>query len=540
MLFSTPTKIENYIDSSNNKAFIVKISNLIIGGEVFSNRLLTKIKDYSPQCNVFNIYGPTETTICVSVDRIDIGAEITIGKPIANTQIYILDKHRQPAPVGVAGELCISGDGVGKGYLNRLELTAEKFIPNPFLPGKTMYCTGDLARWRDDGEIEYLGRIDTQVKIRGLRIELGEIESVMSSFNGIGLTAVADKRDEAGRQYLVGYYTAYNAIDEKVLRQHLSTKLPKYMVPNYFVQLDEMPMTPSGKTDRKNLPMPEFATQAREYIPPKTEQEKMLCTMLSKLFNMESVGITDDFFELGGDSLRAIEYTAKAHHAGVNFSLQNVFDYPTVKSLCKYLQVRPSKEAIFTAEQFQKYAPILQKNTWNPDFIPQRCEMENVLLTGATGFLGAHILDALMKHGIKKIYCLVRGNEEKLLERLNYYFGKQYANSVGTSIIPAIGDLEDERVVDSLPERVNYVIHAAASVKHYGSWQYFKSANVDGTKRIVTYAKKVGARLIHISTISVSGNAGADQMELYVSEEEKHFYESSLYIDQPLVNGKIK
>lgn len=262
--------------------------------------------------------------------------------------------------------------------------------------------------------------------------------------------------------------------------------------------------------------------------------------MLSKLFNMESMGITDDFFELGGDSLRAIEYTAKAHHAGISFSLQNVFDYPTVESLCKHLQARPSKETIFTAEQFQKYAPILQKNTWNPDFIPPRCEMGRVLLTGATGFLGAHILDALMKHGVKKIYCLVRGSEEKPLPRLNYYFGKQYANSVGTSIIPVIGDLEDEGVADSLPERVDYIIHAAASVKHYDSWQYFKSANVDGTKRIVAYAKKVGARLIHISTISVSGNASADQMELYVSGEEKHFYESSLHIDQSLNNVYIR
>lgn len=542
---TTPTRFKLYCDEKHDLSYMWQFDVIVTSGEALPLELLSIFRKNS-NAKIFNPLGPSECSVWVAGGELHLtnrevaDSDITVGRPIANTQIYILDKHRQPVPIGVAGELCISGDGVGMGYLNRPELTAEKFIPNPFIPGKTMYCTGDLARWRTDGEIEYLGRIDTQVKIRGLRIELNEIESIMSSFDGISLTAVADKRDETGRQYLVGYYTAERTIDETALRQHLSTKLPKYMVPNYFVRLDEMPMTPSGKTDRKNLPAPEFASQAREYIPPKTEQEKILCNVLSKLFNMESVGITDDFFELGGDSLRAIEYTAKAHHAGVSFSLQNVFDYPTVESLCKYLQAWPSKETIFTAEQFQKYAPILQKNTWNPDFIPQHCEIGSVLLTGATGFLGAHILDALMKHGVRKVYCLVRGSEEKLVQRLNYYFGGQYVNSVGTSIIPVIGDLEDERVTDSLPKRVDYVIHAAASVKHYGSWQYFKSINVDGTKRIVAYAKKVGARLVHISTISVSGNAGADQMDMYVSEEEKYFYESSLYIGQPLDNVYIR
>lgn len=268
-----------YIMDKQNVTYLKTLKAIILGGEALPADLCQELRTYTT-ARIFNIYGPAETTVWSTNKKMG-EDDITIGKPIANTQVYILDRHHQPLPVGVAGELCISGDGVGKGYLNRPELTAEKFIPNPFLPGKTMYCTGDLARWRDDGEIEYLGRIDTQVKIRGLRIELGEIESVMSSFDGVSLTAVADKRDETGRQYLVGYYTAHSAIDEKVLRQHLSTKLPKYLVPNYFVRLDKMPMTPSGKTDRKNLPMPEFALQAREYVPPKTEQEKTLCNVLS-------------------------------------------------------------------------------------------------------------------------------------------------------------------------------------------------------------------------------------------------------------------
>lgn len=246
---TTPTKMKGYMLDKNNLAYLSELKTIILGGEALPVDLYLELKKYT-DAEIYNIYGPAETTVWSTNSQVK-SVDITIGKPIANTQIYILDKNRKPLPIGVAGELCISGDGVGKGYLNRPELTAEKFIPNPFIEGKAMYCTGDLARWRADGELEYLGRIDTQVKIRGLRIELGEIESVMSSFDGISLTAVTDKRDENNRQYLVGYYTAETEIDEKALRQHLSAKLPKYMIPNYFVHLAEMPMTVSGKTDRK-------------------------------------------------------------------------------------------------------------------------------------------------------------------------------------------------------------------------------------------------------------------------------------------------
>ena len=234
---------------------ISRIASIVIGGEVFPQELYSAIRTYNADGRIYNGYGPTETTMCVVANELKEGNDITIGTPIANTQIYILDSDQRPVPIGVPGEIYIAGEGVGKGYLNRPELTAERFIPNPFATkennhGKIMYRTGDLARYRNDGEIEYLGRMDTQVKIRGLRIELGEIESVMESFPGIELCAVTDKRDETGRQYLVGYYTVAAGmsatgneqeteretaigLDEKALRAHLSAKLPKYMVPNY-------------------------------------------------------------------------------------------------------------------------------------------------------------------------------------------------------------------------------------------------------------------------------------------------------------------
>ncbi len=538
---TTPTRFKLYFDEKWDLSYMRQFDVIVTSGEALPLELLNTFHKNS-SAKIFNPLGPSECSVWIAGGELHLtdgeaaSSDITIGKPIANTQIYILDRDHNPLPVGVAGELCISGDGVGNGYLNRPELTAERFIPNPFIKGTRMYCTSDLARWNERGEIEYLGRIDTQVKIRGLRIELGEIESVMSQFSGISLAAAADRRDESGRQYLVGYYMADDFVDEPTLRQHLSEKLPKYMVPNYFLRLEKLPMTPSGKIDRKNLPSPDFAAHIEEYVSPRNDEERILCGIIGEILHYEQVGIQDDFFELGGDSLKAIEFVTKAHGEGIYFALQNVFDYPTVEALCGYLQDKPEKGGILSPKQFEKNAPILERNVWDAEFTPERHNLGTVLLTGGTGFLGAHILDALMKHGVQKIYCLVRGSEERLAQRLQYYFGDQYTNDIGKMIIPIVGDLESEAVGSVLPEQVDYVIHAAASVKHYGSWQYFKRANVDSTEHIVSYALRINAKLVYISTTSVSGNSMADQFDGYVSEDEKHFYESSLYIGQPLDN----
>jgi thioester reductase-like protein len=544
---TTPTKIKSYILDKGNIDYLKKLKAIILGGETLPVDLYNELIKYT-DAHIYNIYGPAETTVW-STNAEVIGEDITIGKPIANTQIYILDSNNNPLPIGVAGELCIAGDGVGKGYLNRLELTAERFVPNPFATesnrhGNIMYHTGDLARWRADGEIEYLGRIDTQVKIRGLRIELGEIESVMSSMEGIGLTAVADKRDENNRQYLVGYYTSDTDIDEKELRKHLSAKLPKYMIPNYFMHLDTMPMTPSGKIDRKNLPIPDFTLQTIEYVEPANEIERKLCTLLEELLHMEKFGINNDFFEYGGDSLTAIEYVAKAHTIGIDFALQNVFDYPTVAELAYVIENGNNQHVQYQQSDFDKYSKLFERNVIDNSYKPVKKSLGNILLTGATGFLGVHVLDELMRNENGKIYCLVRsGNNDdrrgRLYEILHYYFGDKYTSEFGKRIIPIVGNIENDNLADEMPKDVQTVIHTAASVKHYGSYKYFNRVNVEGTKHVVNYAKSVGAKLIHISTLSVSGNSMADDFTVYRSDEEKYFYETSLYIGQPLDNVYI-
>ncbi len=539
---TTPTKMKIYMLDEANTDYLKNIKAFALGGEALPDDMYGLIRKYSDG-KIFNCYGPAETTIYSSLIEVK-DSSATVGKPVSNTQIYIVDKDLNLLPIGVAGELCIAGDGVGAGYINRPDLTEEKYILNPFATeenghGKFMYRTGDFARWRVDGEIDYLGRIDTQVKIRGLRIELGEIESVMASYPGVILSAATDKKDETGRQYLVGYYTSDCEIDEKGLRKHLSSALPRYMLPNYFVHMQSIPMTASGKIDRKNLPAPEFTYDETEYVAPTTELQIKLCNILADIFEVDNIGIEDDFFDIGGDSLGAISYTSMAHSKGIEFSLQDIFDYPTVALLSEHIVQGEQEKVTYSDTDFEKYTEILEVNKIDDSFIPQNNELGNALITGSTGFLGAHIIDAYLKTESGNAYCLVRGNEERLVETLKYYFEDKYTELIGTRIIPVVGDITNDELCDKISMDIQTIFHTAASVKHYGPYSYFEEINVKGTKNVIKCAKKLDAKLIHISTLSVSGNSLADDFSTYRATEEIDFKECCIYIGQPLDNVYI-
>lgn len=563
LFFSTPTKIENYIDNSIDKKYLSKVKSFVIGGEVFGNSLLKKIKHNSENSRVFNIYGPTETTICVLIDELTEDKQITIGKPIANTQIYILDRYLKPVPIGVPGELCIAGDCVGAGYLNRPELTAEKFIPNPFGKGK-MYKTGDIAKWRADGNIEYIGRNDFQVKIRGLRIELGEIENAVSGVEGISQAVAVVRKDSTGRQLICAFYTTNgvgNGLDhseisentadprnsqdsslQALIRSEIAKKLPKYMLPHIFTHLEKMPMTSSGKISRTALPELDLEniSSGAEYEPPVTETEKKLCGLMAETLKAEKVGMNDDFFELGGDSLKAIEFVSKAHAEGIYFALQNVFDCPTVKLLCAFMVLEDKPRHTYSPEDFTELHRLLASNK-DDGSVPERTEVGNVLIAGATGFLGIHILAEYLESETGTAYCLVRGHDdadararfEKLLE---YYFDGKYLDLLGSRIFVLCGDVQKENLALPVLPPVQTIINAAASVKHYGSYKYFYDANVQSVVNMIEAAKKLNARFLHTSTLSVSGNSFADEFDTYRSDEEKHFGEKDLFIGQPLDN----
>lgn len=333
ILQTTPTKMRSFLFDKNDRGYLSVLRAVVLGGEEFSAELCTELKKHTT-AEIYNIYGPAETTVWSALTPADEN-DITIGKPVANTRIYILDEKLSPVPVGISGEIYISGDGVGKGYINNPELTAERFLPDPFSDGNVMYKTGDLGLWRYDGNIEFLGRCDFQIKLRGLRIELGEIESVMRGFEGIQHAAAVCRDNGNGEKYLAGYYTCGKEIDESALRTYLSEKLPAYMIPNIFIRLSLMPMTQSGKISRNELPAPDINAvfSGRNYTPPVNDTEKLLCGIMSEVLGIPRVGTDDDFFELGGDSFSAMKFASIAEEKGLIFSPRSVYECRTVKKL---------------------------------------------------------------------------------------------------------------------------------------------------------------------------------------------------------------
>ncbi|MBW4457215.1 MAG: amino acid adenylation domain-containing protein, partial [Nostoc indistinguendum CM1-VF10] len=314
--------------------------SILCGGEALTRELANQLLEKST--SVWNLYGPTETTIWSAARLVEASghnndAPEPIGRPIANTQIYILDRHLQPVPIGVAGELHIGGEGLARGYLNRRELTDEKFIPNPFNdePGARLYKTGDLARYLPDGNIEFLGRLDHQVKIRGFRIELGEIEAVLGQHPGVQEIVVVAWEDKPGNKRLVAYFVPDQQHAFSDLRSFLKEKLPDYMVPSAFVELEKLPLTPNGKVDRRALPTPEPYQRSLEasFVPPRTPTEEVLAAIWTKVLGLEQVGIYDNFFELGGDSILSIQVVARANQAGLQLTPKQIFQYQTIAEL---------------------------------------------------------------------------------------------------------------------------------------------------------------------------------------------------------------
>jgi amino acid adenylation domain-containing protein len=313
----------------------VRMRELLTGGD-----RLHRASVEGKRISVINNYGPTESTVVATSGRVEEGGgEPSIGRPIQNTKIYILDEKLRPTPVGVCGELYISGAGLARGYQDRPGLTAERFIADGFrAAGKRMYRTGDLGRWRADGTIEFLGRNDSQVKIRGYRIELGEIEARLAEHAGVGQAVVIAHDDNETEKRLVAYYTGEEAGSES-LCAHLSSTLPEYMLPAAFVFLPELPLTPNGKLDRKALPAPDQSKQLeRQYEGPRTPMERILCAIWEQILGVERAGIRDNFFELGGHSLMMMRVHHKIQQElAKKFPLMAMFEHSTIASLAKYL-----------------------------------------------------------------------------------------------------------------------------------------------------------------------------------------------------------
>jgi amino acid adenylation domain-containing protein len=334
----------------------------LCGGEALPAELASAVR--SRVGGLWNVYGPTETTIWSTSEAVSgdsAGVNVPIGRPLANTRVYVVDAALQPVPVGVAGELYIGGAGVVRGYLGRPALTAERFVADPFAgePGARMYRTGDLARWRPDGRLEFVGRTDFQVKVRGFRIELGEIEARLSEHADVREAVVLAREDVPGDHRLVAYFVG--AAEAEALRAHLSERLPEYMVPAAYVRLETLPLTPNGKIDRKALPAPEGdAYASREYEAPVGKFEVALAEIWTELLRVERVGRKDHFFELGGHSLLALQVVSRVRQGlGVEIALGAVFDTPVLSALAE--RILELRLAQFDPETVARLAQLVRE-----------------------------------------------------------------------------------------------------------------------------------------------------------------------------------
>jgi len=331
---------------------------ILCGGEALLRELANQLIEKGD--SAWNLFGPTETTIWSTIHQVQPGNNaVSIGRPIANTQIYVLGQDMRPVPIGVPGELYIGGDGLARGYLNAPESTAQKFVPDPFgaRTGARLYRTGDVARYLPDGSIEFLGRLDHQVKIRGHRIELDEIETVLIQHPALREAVVVAREDAPGDKRLVAYVVAAReqsppTVNE--LRRHLREQLPDYMIPAAFVVLPALPLTPNGKINRRALPVPEKFRPELEtaYTPPRSEAERLIASVWQEILGLEKVGMDDNFFDLGGHSLLTIQVHRNLQEKfGRELSVIDLFKYPTIAMMASFLSQETDTRSSGQSEQ---------------------------------------------------------------------------------------------------------------------------------------------------------------------------------------------
>jgi len=535
-----------------NPYMFKNVKKLLTGGDVLSPKHINIVRKTNPNLTIINGYGPTENTTfscCFTIDK-KYTTSIPIGKPISNSTAYVVDSSAKLCPIGVPGELWVGGDGVSKGYLNNETLTNEKFIKNP-LGNDIIYKTGDLVKWLPDGTIEFIGRIDNQVKVRGFRIELNEINKRILEDSSIK-EAFTTIKTIKNTKYICSYIVTKKDFNLDNLKNYLNQYLPNYMIPTYFVKLKKLPINPNGKVDKNALPE-DFETfiNIHSIKEASSDEEKLLLSLFKKILSNDNIGVNDNFFEIGGDSLTAMKLQVEAVSNNLNISYSDIFKYATVEALISNLNSNKSSEVNYIYE-YDKYNSLLVNNTLEKDILCPNTEVGNVLLTGVTGFLGAHILDSFIKKETGKIYCLIRSKNnmsarERLFNILHFYFENKYDMLVDDRIILVEGDITFERLglsgtdYKKLGNSINTVIHSAALVKHYGVYKDFEKINVDGTQKIVDFSKQFNLKLLHISTISVSGNnlAEGSNIDNHFGKEVD-YDETNFYIGQNLENLYVK
>jgi myxalamid-type nonribosomal peptide synthetase MxaA len=561
-MFLPPLMLQSLVDYvQNTDALLPALHDVITAGEQL--RISPEIRQFFERhasCRLHNHYGPTETHVVTALTLTDPPARWptlpSIGRPIANTRIYILDGQHQPVPLGASGEVFIAGANVALGYLRRAELTKARFVPDPFAgePHARMYKTGDLGRWREeDGTIEYLGRNDDQVKIRGFRIELGEIETQLALHEHVRDAAVVMREDAPGVKRLVAYVTATpdGAASAAELRAHLKGRLPDHMIPSAFVALENLPQTPSGKLNRRGLPVPDLDGHTSEHQePPSGEVERAVAAIWEKLLGVQHVSRDDNFFELGGHSLLVLEALAQINRK-LNSKLRvtDFYRKPMLRDLAELIQGGTVEDPLIDLHREARL-----EQTIVPTVARQRTAPKAVLLTGATGFVGRFLLAQLIEDTDATIYCLVRAQSPRqAAQRLqaNQQQWQLWSEQTERRIIAIPGDLRvarlglDDVTYDLLAREVDSVYHCATSMNHLETYSMAKAANVDSARELLAFGSTQRLKLINfISTLGVFGPADvASSVTRTVDEStsiEGEWHRSSAgYVGSKWVGEKI-
>lgn len=538
------------------------------GGEGLSMALLRKLQTY-PDIRIFNGYGPTETIANSHASELTHADVAHIGKPCVNYTNFIIDNDGNELPVGVVGELVIGGRSVAKGYNNLPEQTASRFVE---YHGQRVYKSGDYARWMPDGNVVLLGRKDNQVKLRGLRIELGEVESAIAKVEGVKNVTVIIKK-LAGKDHLCAYFTADRTISIDEMKEEISKTLTHYMVPSAYLQMEAFPLTPNGKTDVKHLPEPELARVGGNYVAPVGKAESDFCEIFCKILELDKVSVTDSFFDLGGSSLTATRVVIEATNMGYSISYAQVFEHSAPRSLAALVSGGGNEDDNLDTEitdfDYTKIDALLAQNTLDNFRNGESLELGDVMLTGANGYLGIHILHHLLENHLRqnpqyKVYCLVRhGNNgvtsaDRLMNLLFYYFENNYKDMLGKQLIIIDGDVTNPQVLLNSNFNSDFnsnfnsdfngnenkdgdgripltLINCAAVVKHFSDGTEIEDINIGGLQNCVDFCLKTGARLIQTSTNSTSGQLSQDVMSADTALDEQHSY-----IGQSLKNKYIR
>ncbi|PFT91988.1 non-ribosomal peptide synthetase, partial [Bacillus thuringiensis] len=541
---------------------------LSMGGEAASAGSIrnwqSKLKD---SILLVNEYGPTETTVSalyypiskqISSDR----AHVPIGKPIANTNIYILNEHLQRCPIGVIGELYIESIGTAIGYHNQPERTAQAFVSHPFSTESSarLYRTGDLVRLSQEGDVEYMGRRDRQVKLRGYRIELGEIEDSLIKEPRIQQAVVLLQEE---KQELHAYFTSSDtatiAIEE--VYNHAARRLPAYMVPKGYVCVKEIPVTPNGKIDVVQLAKqyPVNYRKQKNALRPITGTQMLLATVWEEVLGVQQIGLQDDFFALGGHSLKIMPTLVKLKPYFPTLHIQDFFQYRTIEKLAEKIEKDRQHRAIDTSTNDQNSSEnygIQQPKITRKQSVPLQLTKQYpqcVLLTGVTGFLGAHILEQLLTLPNTRIYCLARSQhaesvEQRVMGKMKFYFDEAMIAQMKQRVQVIEGDLSEKHVgltaemKETLLRHIDTIIHCGGDVRHYGDRDHFQKVNVESTRYLLQMSKKAGARFHYISTVSIAGHRPDDSASFMFSEQDfdrgqqvENVYVESKFLAEKLV-----